>query len=135
MYVFDRRTTLTMLVTAPILLPGMVHADEEATPRAIVLELIDAMQANDGDRIRAVFADDASQAYGAGSAKSGEAFRAWLESDIIEPHGRVENPSLAVNGDEVVVTGQYRNSNGYRSAANFLMIVEGDKIASWRMRY
>jgi hypothetical protein len=50
-------------------------------------------------------------------------------------HGRVENPSLVATGDEVVVTGQYRNNNGYSSAADFLFVVSDGLIVSWQMRY
>lgn len=118
-----------------LLLPVFATAQQPATPQAVVQELVDAMQVNDADRIRAVFAQDAQQAYGAGSPKSGDAFRAWLESDIIAPHGRVEGADLAVDGASVVVTGQYRNDNGYTSAADFLFTVEADRIISWQMRY
>ncbi|MEE4376699.1 MAG: nuclear transport factor 2 family protein [Candidatus Competibacteraceae bacterium] len=103
-------------------------------PRAVVTALIDAMQANDAERIRSLFDANASQAYGDGPAKSGAAFFSWLDSDIINRQGRVENAQLAVDGNQVVVTGQYR-SRGYTSAANFLMTVENGRITSWRMRY
>ncbi|WP_158535033.1 nuclear transport factor 2-like protein [Acaryochloris thomasi] len=92
------------------------------------------MQTNDAERIRSLFDANASQAYGDGAAKSGEAFFRWLDSDIIERQGRVENAQLAVNGNEVVVTGQYR-SIGYASEANFLLTVENGRIINWRMRY
>ena len=108
---------------------------EPVTPKAVVSELMDAMQENDADRIQAVFSQDASQAYGNGSPKSGDAFRAWLQSDIIRPHGRVEGAELTVDGESVVVMGQYRNNGGYTAPANFLMQVEDGKITSWQMRY
>lgn len=107
----------------------------DTMPEDVVSELMSAMRANDATRIRAVFADTASQAYGAGSPKSGEAFRAWLQSDIIDRHGQVENPQLTIDGNEVVVTGEYRNNRNYRSAADFLFRVDGGKIVSWQMRY
>lgn len=106
----------------------------ESEPEAIVSELLDAMQTNDAERIRSLFDENASQAYGDGPAKSGEAFFRWLDSDIIQRQGRVENAQLAVNGNEVVVTGQY-HSRGYTSEANFLLTVENGRIVSWRMRY
>lgn len=104
-------------------------------PETVVQALVDAMQSNDAEGIRAAFADDARQAYGAGPARTADAFRAWLESDIIAPHGRVEDAVLAVEGDTVVVTGRYRNDNGYTSAADFLMTVADGRITSWQMRY
>ncbi|HEY9240331.1 MAG TPA: nuclear transport factor 2 family protein [Burkholderiaceae bacterium] len=104
-------------------------------PETVVRALTDAMKANDGARIRALFAPGASQAYGDGKPKSGPAFFAWLESDIIERKGRVEEPQFAVNGNEVIVTGQFRNSRGYRSAANFRIVVDQARIVSWQMRY
>ncbi|PZD74362.1 hypothetical protein C1752_01484 [Acaryochloris thomasi RCC1774] len=107
---------------------------ELSKPRAVVSALVDAMQTNDAERIRSLFDANASQAYGDGAAKSGEAFFRWLDSDIIERQGRVENAQLAVNGNEVVVTGQYR-SIGYASEANFLLTVENGRIINWRMRY
>ncbi|NJL49600.1 MAG: hypothetical protein HC929_21910 [Leptolyngbyaceae cyanobacterium SM2_5_2] len=69
-----------------------------------------------------------------GRRGQGRRFFSWLESDIIEREGRVEDPQLTVDGNEVVVTGQYQ-SRGYQSAANFLITVEGGLITSWRMRY
>lgn len=107
----------------------------QSTPQAIVQGLVDAMQANDAARIRAMFSPDASQAYGDAPAKRGDAFFKWLQSDIIDLKGRVEGASLAVNGNDVVVSGQYRNSSGYSSRANFLIKVEGGRIVSWQMRY
>jgi ketosteroid isomerase-like protein len=103
----------------------------EQTARA----LVEAMAANDAARLRALFAANASQAYGSGKAKSGADFFAWLQSDIIDAKGRVDDASYAANGSEVVITGQFSNRRGYRSAANFLLVVEQGKIVSWRMRY
>jgi SnoaL-like domain len=103
----------------------------EPTARA----LVEAMAANDAARIRALFAPNASQAYGNGTAKSGPAFFAWLQSDIIDARGRVDNARFAASGNRVEITGQYSNRSGYRSAANFLLIVEQDRIVSWQMRY
>jgi hypothetical protein len=131
-----RRLLLALVGTA--ILPGAVAAQSgmvDAAPEAVVRELLAAMAANDAARIRASFAPSASQAYGDGRAKSGDAFSAWLKSDIIDRHGQVINPRLAVSGSEVVVTGQFRNNAGYTSAANFLIKVEGGKITSWQMRY
>lgn len=71
---------------------------------------------------------------GTAPVKSGEAFFKWLESDIIERKGRVANAQYEVNGNEVVVTGQY-SSKGYTNKANFLFKVEDGQIMSWRMRY
>lgn len=101
----------------------------------VVRTLIDAMKLNDGSRIRALFAPDASQAYGDGKPKAGREFFAWLESDIIERKVQVDDAQFAVGGNEVIVTGQYRNSRGYRSAANFRLVVDNGRIVSWQMRY
>ena len=105
-----------------------------AAPEAVVSALMDAMQVNDAEQIRALFDANAFQAYGDGAARSGEAFFSWLESDIIEREGRVEDAQLTVDGNEVVVTGQYQ-SRGYTNEANFLLTVENGLITSWRMRY
>jgi len=110
-------------------------AAQPASPGAMVRVLIDAMKNNDGVRIRALFAPNASQAYGDGKPKAGPAFFAWLESDIIERKGQVDQAQFAVNGNEVIVTGQFSNSRGYRAAANFRIVVEQGRIVSWQMRY
>jgi hypothetical protein len=102
---------------------------------SVVRALVDAMKANDAARIRALFAPQAQQSYGDGRPKSGQAFFAWLESDIIQRKGQVTDPQFAVNGNEVIVTGQFSNSRGYRAAANFRLVVENGRIMSWQMRY
>lgn len=100
-----------------------------------VRALISAMLAQDAATIRAQFAPNATQAYGAdGKMKEPAATAKWLESDIIQRRGRVENPEFTVNGNEVVVRGQY-TAVGYTSKANFLFTVENGLITSWRMRY
>ncbi|MDZ7812077.1 MAG: nuclear transport factor 2 family protein [Ideonella sp.] len=116
---------------APVPVPG----EQAADAGRVVRGLVDAMKQNDATRIRAVFAPQAQQAYGDGWPKSGPAFFAWLESDIIERKGQVEAAQFAVNGNEVIVTGQFSNSRGYRAAANFRMLVENGRIVSWQMRY
>ena len=116
--------------------PGSAASAAQATDAgSVVRALVDAMKRNDGARIRALFAPQASQAYGDGRPKSGPAFFAWLESDIIDRKGQVDEPQFAVNGNEVIVTGQFRNSRGYRAAANFRLVVENGRIISWQMRY
>lgn len=105
--------------------------DAEAPVRA----LIEAMAAEDAAAIRAQFSADATQAYGAdGRMKSPAATARWLETDIIQRNGKVADPVFTVNGNEVVVQGQY-NSIGYSSKADFLFTVENGLITSWRMRY
>jgi len=133
----DRRALVVALLTAsaaPRIALSQTAADPD-TAAAIVRVLLDAMEANDAVRIRSAFGPDATQAYGDGAKKSGEVFARWLRSDIIDVHGRVDAPKLAVNGNEVVVTGQYRNNSGYSSAANFLFRVADGRIVSWQMRY
>ena len=125
----SRRTVLALLTMTP----ALAWASDE-TPETIVRTLIDAMAANDAPAIRVAFAEDAKQAYGAGAPKSGEAFRAWLESDIIELQGRVEAPRFRTNGTTVTVTGTYRNDNGYSSEASFLFTVRGGRIVAWHVR-
>ncbi|MGJ3242868.1 MAG: nuclear transport factor 2 family protein [Opitutales bacterium] len=105
------------------------------TSEEVVSELIEAMKINDAERIRAVFAENASQAYGQGKPKSGKVFRSWLESDIIRVHGRVENPTFDTEEDKVILKGKYLNNTGYSSTANFLFTVKNGKIIDWRMRY
>jgi ketosteroid isomerase-like protein len=132
------RLAALALIACVVSMPSVVVAqgrDASTTPEAVVRELLDAMSANDAARIRAVFAPSARQAYGDSPPKTGEAFSAWLKSDIIDRHGQVSSPRLAVGEGGVVVTGQYRNNAGYSSAANFLIKVEGGKIVSWQMRY
>jgi ketosteroid isomerase-like protein len=108
---------------------------EDHSPETAVRALLSAMEANDAEGIRKVFSPGASQAYGSGAPKAGQAFSRWLQSDIVAVHGRVEDPRLVARGDEVVVTGRYRNNAGYSSAANFLFTVRNGQIVSWRMRY
>lgn len=120
---------------APLSAQPAASAAEASDAGAVVRALVEAMKANDADRIRALFAPGASQAYGDGKPKTGPAFFAWLESDIIQRKGQVDDPKFAVAGNEVIVTGQYRNSRGYRSAANFRIVVDGGRIVIWQMRY
>jgi len=133
--------TLATVVMSLALLPAVLRAQPAAATAqttdagTVVRALIDAMKANDAARIRALFAPDASQAYGDGRPKSGPAFFAWLDSDIIDRKGQVDEPQFAVNGNEVIVTGQFRNSRGYRAAANFRIVVDNGRIVSWQMRY
>src|SRR5690606_12190409 len=101
-----------------------------------VKALMEAMQSENAELIRAQFSEKATQAYGAdGIMKTPEETRKWLESDIISRQGKVANPQFTViNDNEVVVTGQY-SSIGYTNKANFLFTVENGLITSWRMRY
>lgn len=108
--------------------------DTKYNPEAIIQSLIDAMKANDTEKIRSLFNANASQAYGDGAAKSGKAFFRWLDSDIIDRTGHVDNAEFKTNGNEVVVTGQY-SSIGYTNKANFLFTVKDGEIMSWQMRY
>ncbi len=114
---------------------GAAPVAEATDAGSVVRALVDAMKHNDGARIRLLFAPQASQAYGDGRPKSGPAFFAWLESDIIDRKGQVDEAQFTVNGSEVIVTGQFRNSRGYRAAANFRLVVENGRIISWQMRY
>jgi len=106
----------------------------ETSAENTVKALIDAMSSNDAQKIRSLFHENAKQAYGNGSWKSGEAFFRWLQSDIIDRKGHVDDAKLSVEGKQVVVTGQY-SSDGYTNKANFLFVVEDGKISSWQMRY
>lgn len=103
--------------------------------KSIVIELIEAMNKNDSNTIRSLFATNAKQAYGSSKAKKGEQFRSWLETDIIQAQGKVSNPQYKESDNQVVVTGTYSNNNGYTNAADFLFEVEKGKITSWTMRY
>lgn len=129
------RRRLLIGSTLIALLPRAAWPDSPATPEALVAELIDAMAQNDGARIAAVFSDDAEQAYGNGPTRAGDAFRAWLQSDIIGAKGRLdEGATLSVDGSSVIATGRYRNDNGYSSEADFLFVVENLKIIRWIVR-
>lgn len=100
-----------------------------------VRTLIEAMAAGDAARIRAQFSPSATQAYGRdGSMKSPAETVRWLETDIIARNGKVTDPKFSVNGNEVVVRGQY-SARGYSSKADFLFTVDNGLIISWRMRY
>ena len=101
-----------------------------------VKALIEAMQVENAELIRAQFAKTATQAYGAdGTMKTADETRKWIESDIINRQGKVANPEYTViNGNQVVVKGQY-SSQGYTNKADFLFTVENEKITAWRMRY
>lgn len=102
---------------------------------APVRALIEAMAAGDAARIRAQFSPGATQAYGAdGRIGTAAAAVRWLESDIIARNGKVTDPEFSVNGNGVVVRGQY-SSRGYSSKADFLFTIENGLITSWRMRY
>lgn len=102
--------------------------------KEVVAKLIKAMDVNDADKIRTSFHKDARQAYGNGDWKSSKDFFNWLESDIIERKGHVEDARYEIYGNEVVVKGQY-SSQGYTNKANFLFTVQDDAIKSWQMRY
>lgn len=101
-----------------------------------VKTLMEAMETENAEGIRAQFSEEATQAYGAeGVMKTPEETKAWLESDIINRQGKVANPRYSVIGEnQVVVQGQY-SSKGYTNKANFLFTVENERITSWRMRY
>lgn len=101
-----------------------------------VKALIEAMEAENAELIRAQFSEKATQAYGAdGKMKTPEETKKWIESDIINRQGKVSNPEYSViSENEVVVKGQY-SSHGYTNKANFLFTVENGLITSWRMRY
>ena len=108
--------------------------NSQNNPEAVVKSLITAMSENDAEKIRSSFNENTKQAYGNGDWKSGKDFFGWLESDIIERDGHVDNAQFETDGNSVVVTGQY-SSRGYSNKANFLFVVEDDKIKSWQMRY
>ncbi|MCA5004905.1 nuclear transport factor 2 family protein [Sphingobacterium sp. WQ 366] len=101
-----------------------------------VKTLIEAMQAENADLIKAQFSQLATQAYGAeGKMKTPEETRKWIQSDILDRNGKVANPEYTIISEkEVVVKGQY-SSEGYTNKANFLFTVENGLITSWRMRY
>ncbi|SEA69239.1 nuclear transport factor 2 family protein [Alkalimonas amylolytica] len=122
---------LTLTLSAALLETQAEETGVDAPVRA----LITAMAAEDAEQIRAQFSPDATQAYGAdGQMKSAAATARWLESDIIGRNGKVVNPEYIINGNEVIVRGQFR-SRGYSSEADFLFTVEHGLITSWRIRY
>lgn len=75
------RRTASLAFLALAVFAGPLRA--QSSPRAIVETLLTAMSAKVAARIRKLFADTATQQYGVGALKSGEAFRAWIESDVI----------------------------------------------------
>ena len=125
----------TALRPAPASAQTTAQPSDPSAIEAPVRALIDAMAAGDADRIRAQFAPEATQAYGAdGRMKTPAATARWLETDIIQREGKVADPVFTTEGDTVVVRGQY-SSRGYTSKADFLFTVKDGKITSWRMRY
>ncbi len=110
------------------------NENNSLNPETIVKSLIEAMTSNDAEQIRSLFHEEAKQAYGNGSWKSGEDFFSWLQSDIIDRKGHVNNAKFSTEGNQVVVTGQYK-SEGYTNKADFLFVVKDSKISSWQMRY
>ncbi len=127
------RRTASLAFLALAVFAGPLRA--QSSPRAIVETLLTAMSAKVAARIRKLFADTATQQYGVGALKSGEAFRAWIESDVIAAEARVDGASIVAAGDAVIVKGTIRNNRGYANAADFLFRVERGKIASWQIRY
>ncbi|ODP96385.1 hypothetical protein BGL48_04785 [Salinivibrio sp. SS3] len=125
------------LMSVTLLGTSSAYASASRTPEQVISELVSAMEANDAEHIRSLFAENATQEYERWYArkKTGDKFRAWLESDIIDVHGRVTNPTLMVDDKQAIVTGTYVNNDNYRSPADFLFIVEDGKIVSWTMRY
>lgn len=101
-----------------------------------VKTLIEAMQAENAELIRAQFSKNATQAYGAeGTMKTANETKKWIESDIISRQGKVANPQYTIiNENQVVVKGQY-SSQGYTNKGDFLFNVENGLITAWRMRY
>lgn len=128
---------LFICLIAVFIFQNSAISHEVLTPKDAVAELLKAMQDNDAEQIREAFADNASQEYERWYKRknSGDRFKSWLESDIINVHGQVIEPALKVSGNQVVVTGTYKNNDGYSSPANFLLVVEQGKIVSWTMRY
>lgn len=122
-----------------LLFSANLHAEDikVKTSEEVVSKFLEALQKNDAPSIRKAFADNASQLYERWYAreKTGDKFRAWLESDIIKTHGKVENPTLSVDGDSVIVTGQFENNQGYTSPADFLFEINKGKIVKWTIRY
>lgn len=112
----------------------MRKSENNLNAESIVASLIHAMSVDDAVKIRNSFHDNAKQAYGDGAWKAGKDFFSWLQSDIIDRKGHVENPKFSSTENQVVVTGQY-SSVGYTNKANFLFVVEESKILSWQMRY
>ena len=126
-------TRRAVLAAAVLSVTGVRAQPADAV--ALARQLVDAMTANDAVRLRALFAPQAWQAYGDAAPKRGEAFFAWLQSDIIDRAGRVDDAQVEADGNAAVITGRYRNNRGYRSAANFLITAEAGRIVGWRMRY
>src|SRR5690606_37497016 len=58
-----------------------------------VKTLMEAMQTENAELIRAQFSETATQAYGAdGVMKTAEETKKWIESDIVDRQGKVANP-------------------------------------------
>jgi ketosteroid isomerase-like protein len=130
------RGLLASLVAVVIIALGRVNPSVARMPETAPVEkLLKAMQAKDGAIIRAVFAPNASEQYGEGTPKTGDAFSIWVESDLISAEPVVDDAIVSATEDGVVVTGTIRNNRGYRARANFLFVIEAGKIKHWQIRY
>ena len=110
MDIISKARLLLLSVLVVFIFQNSVFAKEEPTPKAVVTALLNAMKNNNAEQIRAVFADNASQEYERWYKRknSGDRFKSWLESDIINVHGQVIEPALKMMGNQVVVTGTYK---------------------------
>jgi ketosteroid isomerase-like protein len=130
------RGLFALMVAVAIIAVGLVNPSVAQTPEtAAVEELLKAMQAKDAAAIRAAFAPNASQQYGEGKPKTDDAFRAWVETDLIAAEPVVDNAIVSATDEGVVVTGTISNNRGYRAKANFLFTIEAGKIKHWQIRY
>jgi SnoaL-like domain len=123
--------SLTVAAALPGIMPSLA---EPQSSKHVVEALLAAMMANDAPTIRSLFRADASQQYVNGPHKMGDAFRRWVETDVIAVAAQVDGTTVSVRGADVVVTGTIHNNTGYRTAAVFRFIVEAGKIKRWHIR-
>jgi hypothetical protein len=114
---------------------GSAGADNMSDHKATIETLMNAMRAKDAATIRTLFDANGQQQYGNASPKTGKAFLAWIESDVIAAEAVVDDTVMSQAEGGIVVTGTIRNNNGYKNKANFLFKVDAGKINSWHIRY
>ena len=122
--------TTAPIIVAPVLAQTAASAVSTA-PTDVIERFVKAVNGNDAKAIKAAFAPNAWTAYGEGGArKTGEAFMAWLESDIISVKGKIEVRQKTVNGNSVTIEGRY-TSTGWSGNAKYVFTVQNGLITSW----
>jgi hypothetical protein len=103
------------------------------TPADVVNAFVEAVNKCDRAAARALFAQNGFAAYGMqGAPKRGADLDSWLQSDIFAVRGKIENITLATEGNRVTLRGRY-TSTGWSGNANYLFTIEGGRITAWNL--